>query len=373
MTPQLDPDLGPRGERILTVSRAIVHEIRTEKITFLAGSIAYHAFVSLLPLLLLVLAVLSAVGDAGLERSFLRLTEAVLTPGGSRVLVEELQGAGTSVSLFGLAVLVWGTLRIFRGLDTAFSDIYESETENTFLDQLGDGILVLVTFGVALVAAALLQTLLPLSGVGVGAWLLRRLVLIGVLAVLLYPMYYVFPDSGVGPVEVVPGTLLAAVALTVFGTLFGLFAGGGDSPNAVAGVLVLLTWLYFSGLFVLLGAVVNAVLSNRSRDVNLEPVLGGVAPRPEPAPSSPSRTEVVAALERLDALLRASADGREDGDGDGAGAAEADTVTVAVGGEAVALPPPDRVETDTTPSGFLSGGDVGVSLRWSPRGDGSEG
>jgi hypothetical protein len=31
-------------------------------------------------------------------------------------------------------------MRIFRGLDTAFSGIHETESENTFADQLGDGL-----------------------------------------------------------------------------------------------------------------------------------------------------------------------------------------------------------------------------------------
>lgn len=35
--------------RIVEVLQAIVYEARTEKLTFMAGSIAYHAFVSLLP------------------------------------------------------------------------------------------------------------------------------------------------------------------------------------------------------------------------------------------------------------------------------------------------------------------------------------
>ncbi len=36
-----------RTEEVL---RALVHEIRAERLTFMAGSIAYHAFLSILPL-----------------------------------------------------------------------------------------------------------------------------------------------------------------------------------------------------------------------------------------------------------------------------------------------------------------------------------
>ncbi|EMA54212.1 hypothetical protein C450_06762, partial [Halococcus salifodinae DSM 8989] len=51
-----------RFDRPISIVRAIVHELRTEKVTFMAGSIAYHAFVSMLPLLVLVLTIISTVG-----------------------------------------------------------------------------------------------------------------------------------------------------------------------------------------------------------------------------------------------------------------------------------------------------------------------
>lgn len=40
-----------------------------------------------------------------------------------------------------------------------------------------------------------------------------------------------------------------------------------------------MTWLYVSGLVVLLGAVVDAVLANRSADVAIHPVIGSDEPR----------------------------------------------------------------------------------------------
>jgi membrane protein len=348
--------MDPRTARALTLGRAIVREARAEKLTFMAGSIAYHAFVSLLPLLLLVLAAVAAVGNQSMEGALIRLTEAVLTPGASDVLVAELQGAGgsTGLSLFGLVVLLWGTLRIFRGLDTAFSDIYESEVANTFLDQLSDGLLVLVTFAVAIVVAGLLESALP-DVDGTLTWLLYRVVLVVGLAVTFYPMYYVFPDRDVTALEVVPGVVVSAVGLTAFESLFRLyvqFSSRQPTQSALAGILVFLTFLYFAGLVILFGAVVNAVLSNRSRDVNVDPVFGDAVPVDGTA--APKRAELLADLTRLDGLLVD---------------ADADEVTVVVGDDRIVLPRPDAVVTDAGESRLLGGGDVGVELRWSPRED----
>jgi membrane protein len=339
--------MNQRLDRALTVGRAIVHEVRTEKITFLAGSIAYHAFVSLLPLLLLVLAVIAAVGDASLQQGFISLTEAVLTPEAGEVLVGELRDAGTSVSVFGLVVLVWGTLRIFRGLDTAFSDIYESEARNTFADQLADGIVVLGAFAAALIAGAAVESLVDFEAVGTVGWVLHRLLLVVALSVVLFPIYFIFPDEDVSVVEVVPGVLFASAGLTVFESVFRYYveySGRTGDGSVVAGILVLLTWLYVSGLVILLGAVVNAVLSNRSEDVNVRPVLGGV--EYDPDRDRVDRGSVVGALERLDRLLET-----------------ADEVVVSADGEEVRLPRPDGVTTET--GGDLLPGSLSLEFRWS--------
>jgi len=40
-------------------------------------------------------------------------------------------------------------LKIFRGLDTAFSEIYASTEENSLVDQLQDGAVVFGTIGVS--------------------------------------------------------------------------------------------------------------------------------------------------------------------------------------------------------------------------------
>ncbi|WP_396612045.1 YihY/virulence factor BrkB family protein [Haloferax sp. S1W] len=344
--------MNSRVERALTLGRAIVHEVRTERLTFMAGSIAYGAFVSLLPLFVLVLAVVSATGDQNLRESVFSVIESVLTPGASGVIVAELESSSqfTGLSIVGLLVLLWGTLRIFRGLDTAFSDIYESEAANTFADQLSDGIIVLVTVAVAVVVGALVETALPPLD-GLFGWVFYRGVLVAILFATFFPMYYIFPDEDLVFVEAVPGTLVAAVGLTTLESLFRLyvqFSSRSPESSVVAGIIVLLTWLYFSGLVILLGAAVNAVFSNRSRDVNVRPVFGGV-PVDTNHEGSDRRT-VVAALQQFDRHL--------------ADAPDAD-IEVRVGDGSVVIPRPEKTVIDADTSTFLPEGPVRLELRWS--------
>ncbi|MDS0294372.1 YihY/virulence factor BrkB family protein [Halogeometricum luteum] len=344
----------PYVGRTVTLLRALVHEVRAEKLTFMAGSIAYHAFVSLLPLFLLLLALAAATGNQALDESVRTLAGVVLTEGTREEFFAEMtrSSQSTGVSLFGGAVLLWGTLRIFRGLDTAFSDIYESEASNTLADQLRDSVLVLGTFGVVLVVGSVVHDVVGSVSSPMLGWVVGRAFLVGGLALALFPMYYVFPDTDVGVAEILPGTFTAAVGLTVFESLFDLYTSySSTSPDSsvVAGVLVLLTWLYFSGLVVLLGAAVNAVLSNRSSDVNIEPVFGGIPPEAKRHGRTVSREELVDAIEQLDKRLH-----------------DAEEVVVVVDDEEIAVPVPDEVVTDTDSLRLLPGGAVTVELRWSP-------
>jgi membrane protein len=66
----------------------VVEEIRANNITFMAGSIAHSAFLSLLPLLLLLLVITAAVGNQTLNEEVLRLARQYLSPVGQGLLFE---------------------------------------------------------------------------------------------------------------------------------------------------------------------------------------------------------------------------------------------------------------------------------------------
>jgi membrane protein len=263
-----------RSEELL---RAVVHEVRVEKLTFVAGSIAYHAFISILPLLLLVLTLVQQTQNVALNDSIVGIMEAILTPEASAVIQQGLTEADASVSLLGAVFLIWGAMRIFRGLDTAFSDIYETESENSFTDQLGDGLVLLITVTLAIVAASVVGSRISVAGTGLLGGILQVVATVLGLFIVFYPMYYIFPDTSVSPLEIVPGTAFAAVSIAIAQTVFTIFKSGASGGNLVASILVLLTWLYVIGLILLIGVAINAVLSNRSSDIDVEPVFGGVA------------------------------------------------------------------------------------------------
>jgi membrane protein len=238
-----------------------------KNVTFMAAGIAYNALVSLAPLLLFVLLIASFV--AGLEERLVAAAQRLLPEPIADVVVRvfAVDAATTGASLIGLVVLLWGTLKIFRGFDTAFSEIYETEAANSFVDQIVDGLVVLVSLVVSIVATVALT--------GVFSWFadsvpllgyVTPLVLVVGLVVAFFPMYYRFPDTDVGWRDVLPGTVFAAVGWAALQSVFQVYLAfsGGGSTSFFGGVLVVVTWLYFSGLVLLIGAVLNAVVGEHS-------------------------------------------------------------------------------------------------------------
>jgi len=342
-----------RRARVREILLGIVHEIRTEKLTFMAGSIAYHAFLSLLPLLLLVFAIVQQTRNVALGESIVAIMQAVLTEQASEVIQQGLSEADASVSVLGAVFLVWGALRIFRGLDTAFSDIYETARENTFADQIRDGLVLLVTVTLAIVAASLVGNAIVLVGDGLLVEVLRGIMTTVGLFVVFYPMYYIFPDTDVSALEVVPGTVFAAVGFTIAQVLFTTFKTGGAGENLVASILLLLTWLYVIGFVVLVGVAINAVLSNRSNDVDVDPVLGGVPSRRGDREITIDRTVLLADLDRfVDGLAESG-----------------DPLTVEVDGQRIALERPQTASVDRASRVFGMDNSVAVTLRWWPEDD----
>ncbi|KTG11258.1 hypothetical protein AUR64_04855 [Haloprofundus marisrubri] len=254
-----------RRSRIRTTASQVAAEVRAKNVAFMAGSIAYNAFVSLLPLLLLLVLTVSVVGSGALERRVIELAATYLAPGVGDTLREVLREAddSTGFSLVGIVVLLWGTLKIFRGLDTAFAEIYETDDEDSVFDRFRDGFVVFAALSVAVVAMVTTGSAFAALAQRLAIGILNPLFLVVALSVAFFPLYYVFPNVDVSIGNVLPGLVTAAAGWAVLQALFQVYvaaSGKTDAYGLLGGIVLLVTWLYFAGLLLLLGAVINAVV-----------------------------------------------------------------------------------------------------------------
>jgi len=246
-------------------ARAVVNTVREKEVTFLAASISYYILVSLVPLLVLALVVAAFVGGEAFSARVMALVRANL-PAGEGLVAQALgnQTSQSGLGLLSLLLTVWGALKVFRGLDTAFGRIYAVAARG-IVDQLKDGATALASIGAGIAGVLLLGSLIALiDSVAVG--LLGPFLLLGTLVVAFLPLYYILPDADVTVREVLPGTVFAAVGWSVLGTGFGIYAQavGGSVAGALGALLLLMTWFYLSGILILTGAVINAVTGGRT-------------------------------------------------------------------------------------------------------------
>jgi YihY family inner membrane protein len=251
--------------------------------------LAYYAFISLVPLLLLTLVVASFLGDAEIVAVLVGEVSGGLGASAGRVLADALDGATGrgGVTILGIAVLFWSGLRLFRGLDIAFSEVYGEPGPATILDQLRNATITLSAVAVAVAATIVIGA--AIAGLGIGLPLgigdaAGTIGLIAGLTVAFLPLYHVLPGTDVSLGEAIPGAIFAALGWTILQTGFRLYAtiaGNYEAYGVIGGVLLLVTFLYFGGLVLLLGAVFNAVLAGRTNEeTGIAPASTDSTPEP---------------------------------------------------------------------------------------------
>lgn len=262
-----------RIRNAVDIGRDVVEEVQENEATFLAASIAYYAFVSLIPLLLFSFVVASTVGGQELANQILNRTSDFLAPAGQEAIEDAITdetGRG-GATLAGSAVLLWSALKLFRGLDTAFSMVYDSGLDKSVVAQIANALIVFVSILLAVLGMLVLGTVVALLPDFPFGLLTPFLTLIA-LSVVFLPMYYFMPDVDRLTVrDAVPGAVLAGAGWAVLQSVFGLYAsnaGQYEAYGVIGGVLLLLTWLYIGGVIIILGAVLNSVLMNRDNDAD---------------------------------------------------------------------------------------------------------
>lgn len=247
----------------------IIALARRESIVLTAASIAYFAFISLIPLLMFLVVAVSIFGSEALAARAVSRAARTLTPENANLLREIAVDTTNEqgVTAVGGALLLWGALLIFRALNTAFAGIYSTHGEHSLYDAIRDVVLVFAI--VVLTAVAIVGAGVALSVfVRTQLWkTLGPLILFAVLSVVFLPLYYILPDVKVRVVEALPGTVFAAAGWTILQTVFGYYmaiSGATRFYGAASAFLIVLLWLYAGGFVLLLGAILNAVLAGYS-------------------------------------------------------------------------------------------------------------
>lgn len=261
--------LGVRHDsRSLAVARSTVAVVREKHVTADAAGLAYYAFNSLVPLLVLVYAALTTFST---PRTLARALELVsgVSAGEFETVLSQVGGTGAGrvrAVVLALVITVWSTHRMFRAVDRLFADVYGVRQERSRIRRFFDSALVLVTVTVGVTVMASVGVVLAVHVSG-PLWVgLGPVVLWLSLAVIFVPMYYALSGPDVSVTEIAPGAVFAASVWSVSFLVFRLYLTVSETVElyGIAGaVLLVLSWLYVGSLALLVGVVLNAVIEGR--------------------------------------------------------------------------------------------------------------
>ena len=241
----------------LTVGRmAEKHEIK-----YPAAALAYYAFVSQIPVLILVVAVTSD----QLVRQIRTTTPDFLTPDAQQLLSDALVTASgrTWAALLGIGVLVWSGANVVVGFQTVVNRVERTPRES-LRTQLRDAGSIIGSFGLVIVAVILTNVIFTLLPIGRPLSYSKPLVQFGALTVAFLPLYYAPSRMITSLPGALPGALTAAAGWTVLLTGVSFYAANAAQYalyGVLSGIIIILTSYYLGAIILMIGAIVNTVIA----------------------------------------------------------------------------------------------------------------
>ena len=255
----------------------------------LAGQLAYFTLFSLFPFLLALVALAGLLIDdpASLLKTVTERMQGLL-PGEAVRLLEgyidlTLRNADASVLVFGILATFWSSWAAADAIVKAVNRAYELQETRPWWKLWGISVLMILGFMLVVVSLALVvfgpevgdyfQSLIGLPDTFLALWDVLRWAGAFLAVSLAHALlYYVSPNAEVPFKWITPGGFAATVLILVSSVGLNLWVTNLGRYDQVYGqvgaIMVLMLWLYVTGLMVLIGAEINAVLARAAEERN---------------------------------------------------------------------------------------------------------
>jgi membrane protein len=268
--------------KALAVARATVSEFGRNNGATLAAAIAYYTLLSIFPLILGILALLGLFfSDPATKEQFVSAVAGQFP--GSEPLIQQtvnqvVEGSGTAgvVATIGL---IWAASGVFAAISLALDRIWHVDQSQNPVRNAIRAVALVVAVGVIFVVSLVLSTGLRIAtdreifGLGRLVDSLSSLVsILGILVPLIITfgifalIYGMIPDRHLTWIQIWPGAVFASVvfeaAKQAFAWYLSIFANYNAVYGSIGAVIVLVTWAYVAAIVLLMGAQLNAVLSD---------------------------------------------------------------------------------------------------------------
>jgi membrane protein len=270
-TPQEIPAKGWKD-----IAKRTLKEVKADQVPLLAAGVAFYVLLALFPAIIAGVSIYGLVADPQTVRDQINQLAETLSPETAKLIGQQVQqvtssagGALGLATVIGILTALWSASSGMKALITGVNLAYD-ETEGRKFVKLR-GLSILMTLGAMVLLAVALTLIVGFPAVP-DSWptplqwtaAILRFVLLAVLLMAgLAALYRYAPDRDkpkwgwASPGSVVATVLwvLASVGFSIYVNAFGNY---NKTYGALAGVIILMFWLYLTAFVVLVGAELNA-------------------------------------------------------------------------------------------------------------------
>src|SRR5262245_54729349 len=272
------------GLSVKELSARVVREIQRDNCSVYAAALAYYFIFALFPFFLFLAALLAYLPFPNLIEQILTLLANVL-PGEALALIQDNVTSLVSTPRggllsFGILAALWTSSSAITAIADALNHAYKVKEGRPFWKVRGIALLLTIGLSVFLIGSIVLLIFGPQIGgylanlVGLGpvfeaTWnILRWPVILIMVTTAAAAIYYFTPDVEQEWKWITPGSIFAVMTWTLASLGFSYYVNNFGSYDktygSIGAIIVLLTWMYVSGFFILVGGEINAEIEHAS-------------------------------------------------------------------------------------------------------------
>lgn len=262
-------------------AKELFTRIKKVDVTGLASQLAFFFLLSLFPLLIFLITLLPYLNlDEGqlfiFIRDFAPLSVSLLI---ENTLGEVLSDRNGGLLSIGALATIWSASKGMNALSKALNLSYFTTETRSFIVSRSMSIV----FTIMLIAVLVVALVLPVFGQQIGfvvfsylgfeegffqVWNQLRWIVPPILIFLVFSfIYWLVPNLKIHFTSVLPGAAFSTIGWIftslAFSYYVGNFANYSSTYGSIGAIIVLMMWLYFSGIILMLGGQINAVMTER--------------------------------------------------------------------------------------------------------------
>src|ERR671911_436420 len=259
-------------------------EVGEDHVMAFAGNLTYKALFAIFPFFTFLLSLLGIFNATDLVNTMVNNLSGVIPESATAFIEDQLlaitksqaESAFTFGAIISIALALWGVSGAFRSVMEAMNVMYEVEEDRPAWKMYGIAIfislavilLMLTALGLVVFGSTVgggLADVVGLGSVFQAVWSIAQWPVLALVVLFAFALVYYFAPAAKQKWRwISPGSILAFVFWLAFSLLFSLYVGTFGSYNetygSLAGVILLMLYIYYSAVIMLLGAEMNRVI-----------------------------------------------------------------------------------------------------------------